>query len=115
MASKLLTSILLLLIMSGCASDIPGYTHARRSCYVPSYIEGMERIRPTQEQVTQAWSILNLSEGELIQYWFEGEQGNARLGITDHSHYWQVNLSVSNGEYSSNSSDWRQLELVCVG
>lgn len=107
----------LLFSLAGCGSDIPGYVHvsARRSCHVPSTIEGMERIRPTQEQVTQAWSVLDLAEGELIQYWFEDERGNTVIGVTGGTHYWRVALSVSNGLYLPNSSDWRQMELVCIG
>jgi hypothetical protein len=98
-----------------CVSATPQYKNMVPSCYVPTSILGMKRIRPSDEQVAELWSLLDLKQGEYVEFWFEDPARNVKVGISDGSHHWQVDLVRSGETYSQLAEDWRELEVVCVG
>jgi hypothetical protein len=75
----------------------------------------MHRVRPSAVDVDAAWKALDLKAKERIFYWFEDDFGNARVGVTDGTNDWDVDVVISGDTYTVKDDDWRQREIICVG
>jgi hypothetical protein len=106
-------------LCGSCASDVTdvlGKPYDRSAvCFVPRPPSGMHRGRPTPADVNSVWQALDLRATEHIYYWFEDNVGNVQLGITDGTNDWEAELVTSGGTYTAKDSEWREVQLVCVG
>ena len=104
------------LFCMSCETDVLGHRYSRAAvCGIPSPPKGMHSVRPTEGDATAVWQALDLRAEDHIYFWFEDGVGNVRLGITDGTNDWQVDLVESGSSYIATVTDWRERETICIG
>jgi hypothetical protein len=103
------------LLLAGCASRIPGYDLAacpdhECSCAMPTWVEGVLPARPTAEKAKAAREVLNLTDAQVINYWFENKKGEVVLGVVEAKRSYEAEMKW-NGKAFENAI---MLETVCT-
>jgi hypothetical protein len=112
---RIAPALLIGFLVTSCVHSIPGYKRSTDPCAGPIPKAEMRRRTPTSDEVEQVWSLLNLSQGEVIEGWYEDRVGNIELGIGGNTQHWSVSLVKVGEDLTVKEPRWRDLEIVCVG